>query len=50
MTPSQARSPSAPEAIEDQLPSGGSLRPLSLVGDTCWLRSFGSFAVYDVPM
>jgi hypothetical protein len=31
MTPSQAKSPSAPEAIEDQLRSGGSLRPLSLL-------------------
>ena len=34
MTPSQAKSPSAPEAIEDQQQSGGPPRPLSLVWGT----------------
>jgi hypothetical protein len=32
MTPSQAKSPSAPEAIEDQLQSGGPYGTLSLFG------------------
>ena len=34
MTPSQAKSSSAPEAIEDQQQSGGSPRPLSLIRGT----------------
>ena len=34
MTPSQANSPSAPEAIEDQQQSGGPYGTLSLVGGT----------------
>ena len=38
MTTSQAKSPSAPEAIEDQLSSGGSRRPLSLFRVTLQLR------------
>jgi hypothetical protein len=38
MTTSQAKSPSTPEAIGDQLQSGGPCRPLSLV----WDSPFGS--------
>jgi len=34
MTPSQAESPSAPEAIEDQRSRGGPWGTVSLIGDT----------------
>jgi hypothetical protein len=37
MTPSQAESPSAHEAIEDQLQSGGPYGTVSLVGDSGWV-------------